>query len=445
KSSIQSMFRIIFSILIFLLPVFVFSQAESRDTVVAYKKRVLESPEVEFLANYYSQKGDNAAVSGGIGTEELTDFHPTIVVAIPLNADDVLRVDAGISAYSSASSSNVDPFEGRSDADPFQASSGASSKDTWIGVTGSYSHSSDDRNNVWSANLSYATEYDYNSVGFGGSYTRLFNEKNTEFSVKANVFLDQWKIIYPFELRPFADGGGLNDNFFSNNTITGNTQYNPSFTELSSAGRNSYALGFGFSQILSKNLQGSLSLDVVQQSGLLSTPFQRVYFSDVADSFIEKFQLADDIERMPDSRFKVAIGGRLHWYLNERFVVRTYYRYYTDNWGIQSHTASIEVPIKITDKFTVYPSYRYYDQTASDHFAPSDQHLSTSEFYTSDYDLSGFKANQYGFGISYTDIFTNIHIQKWGLKNVDLKFHIYDRNTSFQAVNLSLGLKFVRQ
>ena len=98
-------------------------------------------------------------------------------------------------------------------------------------------------------------------------------------------------------------------------------------------------------------MQGSLALDFVQQQGLLSTPFQRVYFSDVAESFIENFQLADAIEQLPDSRFKVAAGGRLNWYINETFVIRTFYRYYYDDWGISSHTASAEVPIKLSDKY----------------------------------------------------------------------------------------------
>ena len=62
----------------------------------------------------------------------------------------------------------------------FQASSGASQSDTWANLTGSYTHNSDDRNQIWSAKASVSSEYDYFSLGFGGSYTRLFNEKNTE-------------------------------------------------------------------------------------------------------------------------------------------------------------------------------------------------------------------------------------------------------------------------
>ena len=345
--------------------------AQEGDSTTTYKKRVLENTEVDFLASYYTQEGDNAAVSGGVGTEHLTNVTPTVVVSIPLNADDVLTIDGEVSAYTSASSSNVNPFDGSQPADPFVASSGASSSDTWTNLTGTYSHSSDDRNDIWSAKLAVSTEYDYFSLGFGGSYTKLFNEKNTEVSVNANVYLDNWKTVYPYELRPFESGGnGLSNVLFRSYNITGNQNYNPDFVALDKTNRNSYSVGLGFSQILSESLQGSLALDVVQQQGLLSTPFQRVYFKDVEDSFIQNFQLADDIERLPDTRFKIAAGGRLNYYINETFVLRTYYRYYTDDWGIRSNTASIEVPIKVGQKFTLYPSYRYYDQTAADYFAP---------------------------------------------------------------------------
>ena len=381
---------------------------------------MLEAPEVDFLVSYYSQDGDNAAVSGGIGTEKLTDLTPTIVVAIPLNDDDVLTIDAGVSAYTSASSSNVDPFDSNIPADPFVASSGASASDLWAGGNFSYSHSSDSRNDIVSAKVSVSSEYDYFSIGFGGNYTKLFNEKNTEVSVHANVYLDTWKLLYPIELRESS-----------------------SFTGLDKKNRNSYSLGFGFSQILSKNLQGALSLDLVQQQGLLSTPFQRVYFSDLPDRFRENFQLADDIERLPDMRFKTAIGGRLNYFINEMFVLRTYYRYYFDDWGITSHTASIEIPIKITDQFTLYPSYRFYNQTAADYFYMYETALSSYEFYTSDYDLSEFSANQYGFGIGYTDIFTKLKLANFGLKSVDLKYDYYKRDSGLHYSLISAGFKFI--
>ncbi len=360
----------------------------------------------------------------------------------------VLTIDAGISAYSSASSSNINPFDGNHPANAFQASSGASSSDLWAGLTSTFSHSSEDRNKIWTGKLSVSNEYDYFSFGFGGSYTRLFNEKNTEISINTNVYLDSWKLIYPVELRHVGIVNAKDDDVFpfdiNDYTITGNPNYDPQFTRFKDKNRNSYSVGASFSQILTKKLQGLLSIDVVRQEGLLSTPYQRVYFRDIADSFIENFHLADDVERLPDTRNKFAIGANLNYYVNERITIRTYYRYFTDNWGIDSHTSKIEVPVKVGHGFTIYPSYRYYTQTQSDYFAPYEQHLSTEKYYTSDYDLSKFNANQYGIGINYTDIFTKFHVWKFGLKSVDIEYNKYDRNTSFSSNIVSAGFKFIQ-
>ncbi|BDD07842.1 hypothetical protein FUAX_02740 [Fulvitalea axinellae] len=418
--------------------------AQSSDTV-AYKKRVLDATEIEFLSSYYSQDGDHAAVSGGIGSEKITNTTGAVVLSIPLNDDDVLTLDVGISAYSSASSSNINPLDDGK-ASPYDASSGASSSDLWAGISATYSHSSDDRNSIWSLKASASTEFDYTSFGFGGGYTRLFNEKNTELSINASVFLDTWKLLYPYELG--GPGGDDDSNVKpfdpKDYTITGNPDYNPGFRTLDDDKRNSYAAGIGLSQIFTDRLQGILLVDVIHQSGLLSTPFQRVYFQDKENSYIDDFALADDIERLPSSRLKVATGGRMNYYISEIFVLRTFYRFYSDDWGINSHTANIEMPVRLFGgQFSVTPSYRFYTQTESDHFAPYDQHLSTDEFYTSDYDLSAFDAHQYGLELTYSDILTRYGFGKFKLKDISLSYNSYNRSTEFTASIISFRIKMV--
>jgi len=412
-------------VLLFFTSLF-FAQEKQKDTV--FKKRVLEKTEVDFLMSYYTQDGDHAGVTGGIGTEELTDITPTFIIAVPLNDDDVLTAEVGISAYTSASSSNVDPFDGSEPGSPWVESSGASAADVWVNGNFDYSHSSDDRNTVWGANLSVASEYDYFSIGFGGHLAKLFNQKNTEVSLKANVYIDTWNPQYPAELRAgFIPNAG----------------YTTNYTEFDKLGRNTYSLSASVSQILTKKMQASLFLDVVHQDGLLSAPHQRVYFSDKPDFFIDNFHIADDVERLPDTRFKLPIGMRLNYFINEYLTFRSYYRLYTDNWGITAHTAEIELPLKITRSLAVIPSYRYYTQTAADYFSEYNTHVSTQEFYTSDYDLSKFNSYQYGIGVRYTDIFTKLKIFKLGLKSIELKYSNYKRSDGLKASIISGGIKFI--
>lgn len=451
------------------ISLFGFSFAQ-QDSTNVYKKRVLETAEVDFLSSYYAQEGNNASVTGGIGTEELTDLTGTIVVSMPLNADDVLTVDVGFSAYTSASSSNGNPFDlsGASyQGSPWVTSSGASASDVWTSLNADFSHSSDDRNTIWNADVSFAAEYDYTSIGFGGGLTKLFNEKNTTLGISGKVYLDTWNPIYPTELNAYDDvNGDLSQGYFYGVSILDefgdtSTDWSPinGFEVIKDKARNSYSLSLSLSQILSKNAQFSIFLDIVKQQGWLGNPLQRVYFSDVDNYYIgnaasipnytsksntDVFHLADDIERLPSSRLKVPFGFRLNYYLNEVFVLRTYYRFYSDDWGIQSHTFNLEVPIKLSTKFTLYPSYRYYNQTESDYFAPYDSHLSTDKYYTSDYDLSKFNASQYGFGLSYTDIFTKVHIFKFGLKSIDFKYNYYQRNSGLSANYLGIGFKFIK-
>ncbi|MEC3965121.1 DUF3570 domain-containing protein [Flagellimonas halotolerans] len=421
--------KTVFVVLLFLMVSLGWSQ--QGDT--SYKRRVLEASEVDMLFSYYRQDGENAAVTGGEGTEELTDATSSIVLRMPMNEDDILTVDVGLSAYTSASSSNVNPLDGGANATPFDASSGESRKDVLAYVKPTYRHSSDDRNSIWSANAYFSSEYDYFSIGFGGSYTKLFNEKNTEVTLSGNVYLDKWNAQYPIELR---------DGFFDDR-ITGNGAYNPIFSEFEYEKRNSYSLSLNFSQILGQKLQGALFVDVVSQNGLLSTPFQRVYFSDFEDFYIDDFQLADNVEQLPDNRFKIPVGGRLNYYLNDLVILRSYYRFYWDDWGIRSHTTSLEAPFKLTDKFTLYPSYRYYTQTAADYFYPKEQALSTSAFYTSDYDLSKYDAHQYGIGVQYKDVFTRARVFNFGLKTINLRFSQYDRSDGLNAFIVTLGTTFV--
>ena len=201
----------------------------------------------------------------------------------------------------------------------------------------SYAHFSADRNTIYNASLAVSKEYDYQSFGFGAGVSKLYNEKNTEVGLNVQVYLDQHDPQYPIELRT---------GFFNGN-IRGEGTYTNDFAAFSQAKRNTYALSFNVAQILTAKMQASLFIDAVMQEGLLSSPLQRVYFADKPDFFIDDFQLADNVERLPFYRYKYPVGARLNYYISDAIILRSYARYYNDSWGVSGLTAEIELPIKL--------------------------------------------------------------------------------------------------
>src|SRR5690606_13097457 len=132
--------------------------------------------------------------------------------------------------------------------------------------------------------------------------------------------------------------------------------------------------------------------DVITQNGYLGLPFHRVYFG---DGSVHQ-------ETLPDKRLKIPLAVRGSYFVGESFIVRAYYRFYSDDWGIKSHTAEVEIPVKITPFFSLSPFYRFYMQSAAKYFNGYQAHSGAEEYYTSNYDLSKFSSNFIGMGLKYS-------------------------------------------
>ena len=76
------------------------------DSLAQFQKKVLEAVEVDLLMSYYEQEN---TCGWWIRKWIFVDYNLTVVVRIPMNEDAVLT-DVGMSAYTSASSSNGNPF-----------------------------------------------------------------------------------------------------------------------------------------------------------------------------------------------------------------------------------------------------------------------------------------------------------------------------------------------
>ena len=381
-----------------------FAQTAPADST-GYKNRQLKMEEVNLVSSYYSQNGNNAAVTGGIGSEKLTDI--ANVIDVKLTKYDkrlhkhTLDIELGIDHYTSASSDMID----------LKANSSASHSDFRLYPSLNWTMENETKGTTIGAGVSSSTEFDYQSFGGNINFSKKTKNKNGEFTAKLQAFFDRVSLVTPVELR----------------TTTGTRREDDDYA---TTPRNTIAGSVSYSQIVNKNLQVAFLLDMVKQQGYLSLPFHRVYF---ANGSVHQ-------ENLPDSRTKIPIGIRANYFLGDKIIIRSYYRYYTDDWGLKAHTVSLEVPVKITPFISVSPFYRFYTQSAIKYFAAYKVHTAADQYFTSNYDMSKFSSNFYGTGIRIappTGVFGLEH-----LSMLELRYGHYTKNIGMNSNIISMNLKF---
>src|SRR6476620_9508906 len=163
-----------------------------------YKAKKLKLDEVNLVSSYYHQDGNNSAVTGGLGTEKLTDFSNTLDLKL-LKTDKYLRehtlnLEIGLDHYTSASSDSIDPH----------TLSSASSSDTRFYPSASYTIKNPSNGFTFGGNLSFSGEFDYTSLGAGIQLAKASKDNNREFSAHLQAYIDTWKVILPVELRDYS-------------------------------------------------------------------------------------------------------------------------------------------------------------------------------------------------------------------------------------------------
>ena len=385
-------------IIISIVALFGIFNAKAQENTANQEPKKLTFDEANLVSSYYKQDGNNSAVTGGIGTEKLSDVSNTIDVTIvkydKKDRKNKFGFSVGIDHYTSASSDMID----------LQANSSASHADNRIYPALSWSRENAEKGSTLMAGVSTSFEYDYQSYSANIGFSQKAKNRMGEFTAKFQAYMDQVKMIAPIELRT-ADNKGT-------------------------SGRNTYALSLAYSQIINQNFQVEFLADGVQQTGYLSLPFHRVYFN---DNSVHQ-------ETLPDKRFKIPLGVRANYFFGDKVILRAYYRYYTDDWGLKSNTFSLETPVKISPFVSVSPFYRYYSQTSAKYFAPYKQHTAFDDFYTSNYDLSKFSSNFYGAGIRINPKNGLFGISR--LNMLEIRYGHYTKSIGMKSDIISLNLRF---
>lgn len=165
----------------------------------------------------------------------------------------------------------------------------------------------------------------------------------------------------------------------------------------------------GISQVLDENTVASLNFTYGTFEGYLNDPYKLIAQDvEVIPGF---FVFEEAVEHRPDERLRrIWFSNVKRFFPTLRASIDFDYRYFSDSWGVSSHTFDLEWYQKIGDSLTLRPSYRYYAQSAADFYLrdlrgrgidPNDTVSGVGPYYSADYRLAKMKTESYGLKAIY--------------------------------------------
>ncbi len=244
----------------------------------------------------------------------------------------------------------------------------------------------------------YSTENDYQGRLVSLGVDQNFNQKNTTLSTRVSFGWD--------EIAPL----GKNEIFQKQNLIA-NLIVTQTLTPLA-------ILRFG--------------VDVSRINGFQSNPYRTVFIAG-----------EHRLEVHPQTRQRLAVFAKLNQYLwPNQGALWTDYRYYRDDWGIQSHTVNIQFFQFLSHSLFVRYRYRYYRQSAANFYRKI--YTTDQPYFSGDYKMMPFTAHLFGFKFSLEleEISRRIRLPLLENARLEMKYERYFTSEKYAANIFELGLDF---
>ncbi|HNR22567.1 MAG TPA: DUF3570 domain-containing protein [Steroidobacteraceae bacterium] len=219
------------------------------------------------------------------------------------------------------------------------------------------------------------------SIGYINSSESDFEAATWYAGVSQDMFGDLTTISFSFKKGDndiYRNIGGAKD---------------PTFTRASEV--RSYAVGL--TQVLTRSMIGQANFEVITDEGFLNSPYRSVRYVDPGSPNGYSYQP----EVYPATRTSNAASLRLSYYLPWRAALEGWYRFYTDSWGIDAHTAEVSYTHPMWQRWIFSGSVRYYTQEKADFYADLFPRRDYANFLARDKELSTFTAVTLGVGASY--------------------------------------------
>jgi hypothetical protein len=249
------------------------------------------------------------------------------------------------------------------------------------------------------------------SLSFINSTERDYISNTTHFSLSQDMFGDLTTITMGWSRT--RDSVGENDG----------TAFDPRVVWLGHAESQDYNIGL--SQILTKNLIGGVSLEVITDDGYLANPYRSVRYLDPTNS--KGYSLASQI--YPDTRTSTAVQVQAKYYLPWRAAVTGSYRYFDDTWSIRGNTYELDYTHPIGNIWILEGRLRYYKQGHASFYSDLFPFAGSQNFEGRDQDLAAQDNLTMGAKATYAFLPSGWKMFKRGTVTLDISritFHYLD-------------------
>ena len=214
------------------------------------------------------------------------------------------------------------------------------------------------------------------SVSVTNSEESDFTAKSYSFSVSQDMFGDMTTLTLAYSLGDDEVRRSDDDTFVRD------------------ADRQFYSIGL--TQIVTRNLIMGLNVETITDEGYLNNPYRTVRYLDPTSPVGYSYEP----ELYPNTRTSTAVGIRARYYLPYRAAIQGEYRFFTDTWGIISHTGAISYTHP-WGPFTFTGKYRFYTQDQADFYGDLFSRSEATNFRGRDKELSQFVSQNFRLQASY--------------------------------------------
>ncbi len=210
------------------------------------------------------------------------------------------------------------------------------------------------------------------TLGFTNSTERDYISNTPHFSLSQDMFGDLTTITLGFSSTRNKIGENNGTAEVPNVAWVGYSQ--------------SHSYSLGLSQIITRNLIGGVTVDVITDAGYLANPYRLIRFKDSSPS---GYAFGSPV--FPDTHTSTAVEARAKYYLPYRAAASLSYRYFRDTWGITAETVELGYTQPIRNIWTLEGSLRYYEQGHASFYSDIFPYASYQNFMGRDKELAASK------------------------------------------------------